>query len=1172
MMNKLKLFIITLLMTVAFTFVNLISVNANTNASVYTISDTTYDEESGKLSYQKITYNKNTYETLNTTTSDAAGESTGVSDDAEYVFFPARYLDFTDSTKVSFKYKNNGVKKIVVHAEYSAGISSGGVDYKAGYKIICMDALDADTSWNVTEGKSADGYDVFTISFGSYALEIHDISFVGFRLYFDYGETVTNERSFEVYGYEIHEKSIVPTFASDPKSMRISKLQSDDVTIENNNMFTVNGSAKIKANILDPKEGYEYLEVTFRVKGEAKVSFKLDDTLVLENRYDNGTHTASLPLNKAQFSKLEMIFEASNTTIIIRSFDFKGEPYFGDLGGAGFTVSKSNGQTIVKYNYVTSWNHLSAEVKEYNAEYTDLIITFEVLQPTLIGILIDGKTMVDHWKREIHTPDEYTIPIDVSELGLDAGSVIEFYIDPDVGKYEASTGEKTIIFKKLAFEKAPELPSATVTVDPLFEFDYDGSKKAATGATTNSGSKIYYEYKLESQTDKYYTDELPVDAGRYDVRVVSPRSETNALTYAYSKLVINKVKAIKPTAEVLDIDYFNNKISYDSNKYLVSTDENFTQIVNDGGNVKAGSTLYIKELETNNTYESDVTQVQLPSQTEKFNVSINYKNETTNENILDTVEYSTDGINWTLGKGRKITLVPGNIYLFRYKATDEKFAGEITYLQVAPRPETTAKLVVESTTSTSVTLAIVEGAEYCFEGYKFKASNVLVNEDGGVAIVCMRMAATETSFASETVYVKLTLGNLSTVTDYTKPTESTTPQTPTIPATPTIKDDELVLENTDEVSYVVRNYSELVAAVAKTSKNYMTTIIIEGSIALQGDLKISGKVKFVGSANAELVFEYNGTKYKISNTKDSDIQFENLTIKRTVVNTTQTYIINCLENGRVSFTEVTFDIAISSDGVNADVDRITYCPDGVDLVVIFNNCTYNTQAYFYRGTFIFINDDELPKTNKATVYDFNKIKVRYDKHVLRFPVTFKVSEDEDFTELVATGSLLKSNTTYYVTNGEIVFSFTTKNIKLANPTINDLAIDYYNEKVYFSDKYLVATNSDMTEILSSGATITPGATLYVKRLGEDIYLDSDVVAIKLPERPTMPQLNAEIVTDFGFVMEGYENAVYSIDGSIQLSPVFVGLESNKTYTVSVYLFATESTFRSQVYETTVTIK
>ena len=265
-MNKIKLLIITFVMVLSFSLMSLVSVKAAEGGnSVYNITDTTYDEDSGKLSYQKISYNKNTYETTSVTKLDAAGQSVDVSDDAQYVFLPARYLEMTNDTKVSIKFKNSGVKKIVVHAEYSAGISSGGVDYEAGFTIVCMNALSSSEAWNVSLGKSVDGYDVTTILFGSYVKAIHDVSFVGFRLYFDYGKNVTEERQFEIFGYEVHESSVIPSFASDPKPTRVSKLKSDDVVVENNK-FTVDGTATVKGNILDSKAGYEYLAIDFIIK------------------------------------------------------------------------------------------------------------------------------------------------------------------------------------------------------------------------------------------------------------------------------------------------------------------------------------------------------------------------------------------------------------------------------------------------------------------------------------------------------------------------------------------------------------------------------------------------------------------------------------------------------------------------------------------------------------------------------------------------------------------------------------------------------------------------------------------------------------------------------------------------------------------------------------------
>ena len=194
--------------------------------SFYTLSDTLYDEETGKVSYQKVSYSKNTYLTTNCTELDASGGSVDVSNDAQYVFLPIRYLTCTDNTTFSMKYVNNGVKRIAVHAEYAAGISKGGVDYKAGYKFVCVNALSNADSWNLSTSKSIDGYDVLSILFGNYAVTIDDFQLVGFRLYFDYALEVDSYREFEIYGYEVHEADTIPSFASDPKPARVSKLTS----------------------------------------------------------------------------------------------------------------------------------------------------------------------------------------------------------------------------------------------------------------------------------------------------------------------------------------------------------------------------------------------------------------------------------------------------------------------------------------------------------------------------------------------------------------------------------------------------------------------------------------------------------------------------------------------------------------------------------------------------------------------------------------------------------------------------------------------------------------------------------------------------------------------------------------------------------------------------------
>lgn len=377
------------------------------------------------------------------------------------------------------------------------------------------------------------------------------------------------------------------------------------------------------------------------------------------------------------------------------------------------------------------------------------------------------------------------------------------------------------------------------------------------------------------------------------------------------------------------------------------------------------------------------------------------------------------------------------------------------------------------------------------------------------------------------------------------------------------------LSNADE--YLVSTYSELSLALSKTSNEAMTKIVINGSIVIEQDLTLKGKVNLVGSENSTLVFE-NGTKKRtLYNTKNSEIIFDNLTMKRTVTDETEGFLFRFHENGVVWFNECVFDVAVPIDGASTNFDRITYCPNGVNLTLYFNNCTYNTEAYFYRGTMVFFNNEAMPSTaGSAVVKNFNELKIDYTERTITYPSSMKVSEDASFTKIVKSGSQFKSLTTYYVSNDDYIFSFTTKNLKLDTPTLASVEINYHDETIIFSDKYQVSLNENFTELVKSGDKITPGMTLYIKALSEGIFLESDICKATLPNRPNAIQLEADFVCAFGLVMQYYGNVEYKIDGPYQLSPVFINLESQTTYQVTMRLKATNASFASDTYTVSVT--
>ena len=370
--------------------------------------------------------------------------------------------------------------------------------------------------------------------------------------------------------------------------------------------------------------------------------------------------------------------------------------------------------------------------------------------------------------------------------------------------------------------------------------------------------------------------------------------------------------------------------------------------------------------------------------------------------------------------------------------------------------------------------------------------------------------------------------------------------------------------------YVVSNYTELSTAVAKASNTSETRIIVNGKVSIEKDLTVKGRVTFVGSEGSVLAFENGSKKTTIYNSKNSDIRFENLTILRTVTDETEGFLFRFHDSGTAWFTEVTFDVAILEGGPSTNYDRITYCPSGVDLILYFNACTFNTEAYFYRGTMVFFNNEVAPATaGSPTIKNFNELKIDYKTRTITYPSGIKVAKDVDFTKVLKSGSAFDSLTTYYATKDGFTFAFTTKNLKFETPTLASVDVDYEKEVINFSSKFLVSKDAGFTQLLTSGDKVEPGMKLYIKQLSEGIFIESDVCEVTLPQRPTVIPLDVDFTCSFGFVMKYYENTEYSIGGEYQLSPVFIGLESNTSYTVTMRLKATDSSFASLPYEVSV---
>lgn len=775
-MRKIKLFIAILFITLSTLTVSVASaksyVHTGNTESAYTLSEATYDEDTGKLKYQKISYSTN----------PTTGSGSDVKDSDDYVFIPAKYVHCSGNTVVSFKYKNNGVKKIVLHAEYAAGLTEGGSEYEAGSELVCVDMLS--NSWNVTNSKSVDGYDVVTVLFGNYTTGQYDFLLEGFRLYFDYGVTVNSYREFEIFGCEVHEKADNPSFITDPQPTRLSKLTSEDVEIEDG-CFTVEDTATVKVRILDYKPEFYKITATFILDNNSQANFKLDGEVVVSGSYKKGKNVVDLPLTKDSYSNLEMeVVAGSKTNVSNLEFELVKKPNVvvnrAD-SSSKFTITEDENGIKVTYTYKTGWSEFRANIKDFNDEFSTIVMNIELAQPTVIGIKLDGVWLRSHYVySEPLAAGSHSLTFDLTSFEITESSQFDMWFDPSITNYNGTDGTKTVTFTSFDFIKPENLPDATITVAPKFEFNVGDKDIKASGATSNSGGTISYEYKLVTDSEDKYTSTAPKDAGVYDVRVTSNMTKDYAKTYAYTTLVINKITPEKPSTDVITINYDKNTITYDDSIYVVSSDADFNNVIVSNGNVECGMTLYVKYISSNNYNESESSSLTLTTCGGSVSYTINYTREMTVEAIPTNVEYSKDGIEWVSGNDKKVSLEPGKTYQFRVKATETAFSGEVFVLNVPARPELNEELVLESTTKNSITLKQVEGAEYRLSDTVWQTSPVFEYlKAGDTVTVYMRIKGSNTEFASEEVILEVVVGQMPTVEEQPTPDVESKPEEPT---------------------------------------------------------------------------------------------------------------------------------------------------------------------------------------------------------------------------------------------------------------------------------------------------------------------------------------------------------------------------------------------------------
>lgn len=154
----------------------------------------------------------------------------------------------------------------------------------------------------------------------------------------------------------------------------------------------------------------------------------------------------------------------------------------------------------------------------------------------------------------------------------------------------------------------------------------------------------------------------------------------------------------------------------------------------------------------------------------------------------------------------------------------------------------------------------------------------------------------------------------------------------------------------------------------------------------------------------------------------------------------------------------------------------------------------------------------------------------------------QLDSGEETTERVAQKKVLNNKTTYILTQ--------------------------YESTAAFSSAYIYADNPLMTGAKSfnnSSIPLKPGQILYIQRMQDSNYLESNVYKLIVPERPETPAAQIEKVSTEGIKLKYVKGAEYRIKGDWwQDSCVFSNVDLSADYTFEVRIKATDRVFASEI--------
>lgn len=204
------------------------------------------------------------------------------------------------------------------------------------------------------------------------------------------------------------------------------------------------------------------------------------------------------------------------------------------------------------------------------------------------------------------------------------------------------------------------------------------------------------------------------------------------------------------------------------------------------------------------------------------------------------------------------------------------------------------------------------------------------------------------------------------------------------------------------------------------------------------------------------------------------------------------------------------------------------------------------------------------------------LNFNYTAKTVTFDESLVSVKDSDGNSIASGDSIEK-----YITNsGETPTKLTVTHLDSGKETTEPVAqkkvlnnkIEFINTEYEatsnFSSAYIYADNPLMIDAKSfnnASIPLKPGQILYIQRMQDSNYLESNVYKLIVPERPETPTAQIEKINAGGITLKYVKGAEYRIKGEEwQDSCAFGDIKFSQNYTFEVRIKATERVFASEI--------